>query len=39
MDNGLVYVMAANLVIWLGIAMYLFRLDRKIKKLENEKGD
>ena len=39
MDNGLVYVMAANLVVWLGIALYLFRLDQKIRKLENEKGE
>ncbi|MBN2009203.1 CcmD family protein [candidate division KSB1 bacterium] len=39
MDNGLVYVMAANLIVWIGIAIYLFRLDRKIQKLENEKGD
>ena len=39
MDNGLVYVMAANLVVWIGIAAYLLRLDRKIRSLENEKGD
>ncbi len=36
MDNGLIYVMAVNLVIWIGIASYLFNLDRKIKKIENE---
>lgn len=37
MDNGLIYVMAVNIVIWIAIAMYLFNLDRKIKKLEKEK--
>lgn len=41
MDTGLIYVLAVNLVIWIGIAFYLFKLDRKIKKLEKEtnKGD
>lgn len=34
MDNGLIFVMAVNLVIWAGIAFYLFKLDSKIKKLE-----
>jgi CcmD family protein len=27
-----------NLVIWLGIAYYLFKLDRKITRLEQEEG-
>lgn len=38
MNNGLIYVMAVNLVIWIGIALYLFNLDRKIKKLERQKN-
>ena len=38
MDNGLIYIMAVNLVIWMGIAFYLFNLDRKIKRLEKEKN-
>ena len=38
MDNGLIYVIAVNIVIWLGIAVYLFSLDRKIKKLEKDKN-
>ena len=38
MDNGLIYIMAVNLVIWTGIALYLFSLDRKIKRLEKEKN-
>jgi len=37
MDNGLVYIMAVNLVIWVGIVGYLFNLDRKITKLEKGK--
>lgn len=36
MDDGLIYILAVNLVIWLGIAYYLFKLDRKITKLEKE---
>ncbi|MBD3287763.1 CcmD family protein [candidate division KSB1 bacterium] len=39
MGNGLIYVMAVNIVIWIGIAFYLFSLDRKIKKLEREMND
>jgi CcmD family protein len=31
--------MAVNLVIWFGIAFYLFSLDRKIAKLEKEKNE
>ena len=36
MDNGLITIMVVNLVIWIGVASYLFGLDRKIKKLERE---
>jgi CcmD family protein len=39
MKDGLGFVMGVNLVIWLGIACYLFVLDRKIKNLENSSGD
>ena len=35
MKDGLGFVLGVNLVIWLGIAAYLFLLDRKIKRLEN----
>ena len=34
MENGLGFVAAVNLVIWAGIALYLFILDRRLKKLE-----
>ena len=37
-DNGKIYVViAVMLTILSGIALYLFRLDRKITKLENNK--
>lgn len=39
MKDGLGFVMGVNLVIWCGIAWYLFVLDRKIKKLEDKSGD
>lgn len=39
MKNGLGFVMGVNLVIWIGIAAYLFILERKIKRLENSAGD
>lgn len=39
MKSGLGFVMGVNLVIWTGIALYLFILDRKIKRLENSLGD
>ena len=39
MKDGLGFVMGVNLIIWIGIACYLFVLDRKIKKLENESGE
>jgi CcmD family protein len=34
MKEGLGFVMGVNLIIWFGIAFYLFILDRKIRKLE-----
>jgi CcmD family protein len=34
MKNGLNFVMGVNLIIWAGIVIYLFILDRKIGKLE-----
>lgn len=39
MKEGLSFVMGANLVIWCGIALYLFMLDRRIKKLEQTSTD
>ena len=34
MKDGLGFVAAVNLVIWAGITLYLFILDRRLKKLE-----
>jgi CcmD family protein len=34
LKEGLTFVMGVNLVIWCGIALYLFMLDRRIKALE-----
>jgi CcmD family protein len=34
MKEGLSFVMGVNLIIWCGIAFYLFMLDRRIKRLE-----
>lgn len=34
MKDGLNFVMWVNLIIWCGIALYLFMLDRRVKKLE-----
>jgi len=34
MKDGLGFVAAVNLVIWAGITLYLFVLDRRLKKLE-----
>jgi CcmD family protein len=39
MKEGLTFVMGVNLVIWCGVAFYLFVLDRRIKKLEETSGD
>ena len=34
MKEGLGFIMGVNLIIWFGIAFYLFILDRKIRRLE-----
>ncbi|MDY6838628.1 MAG: CcmD family protein [Thermodesulfobacteriota bacterium] len=39
MKDGLGFVMGVNLIIWAGIAFYLFVLDRRIKKLEETSRD
>ncbi len=39
MKDGLSFVMGVNLVIWCGIACYLFILDKKIKRLEDASSD
>ncbi|MGI9568321.1 MAG: CcmD family protein [Desulfobulbia bacterium] len=39
MKEGLNFVLGVNLIIWLGIAFYLFILDRKIRKLEDTSQD
>ena len=39
MKEGLSFVMGVNLIIWCGIAFYLFVLDRRIKKLEQTPRD
>jgi len=39
MKEGLGFVMGVNLIIWCGIAFYLFILDRKIKRLEQAPTD
>jgi CcmD family protein len=39
MKEGLNFVLGVNLIIWFGIACYLFILDRKIRKLENTSQD
>jgi len=39
MKDGLNFVMGVNLIIWFGIAFYLFILDRRIKKLEDTSMD
>lgn len=39
MKDGLNFVMGVNLIIWCGIACYLFVLDRRIKKLEDIPAD
>ena len=38
MKEGLNFVLAVNLIIWAGIAFYLFILDRRIRKLEDVTG-
>ena len=39
MKDGLHFVLGVNLIIWFGIAFYLFILDRKIRKLEDSSQD
>jgi len=39
MKDGLNFVMGVNLIIWFGIAFYLFILDRRIRKLEDTSMD
>jgi CcmD family protein len=34
MKEGLGFIMGVNFIIWCGIALYLFMLDRRIKRLE-----
>ena len=34
--SPLLTVMAVTLIAWFGLALYIFQLDRKIKKLEKE---
>lgn len=36
MNNGLTFIMIVNLIIWLGLALYLFHIDRQIKRLEKD---
>ncbi len=38
MQNALYIVLFVVLVIWFGIFAYLFRIDRKVRKLEQETG-
>jgi CcmD family protein len=39
MKEGLNFVLSVNLIIWIGIAFYLFVLDRRIRKLEKTSED
>jgi CcmD family protein len=39
MKDGLNFVLGVNLIIWFGIAFYLFILDRRIRKLERTSED
>ena len=39
MKEGLNFVLGVNLIIWFGIALYLFILDRRIRKLEEASED
>jgi CcmD family protein len=36
--NAMYIVMLIALIIWIGIFFYIFRLDKRIKKLEKEKN-
>jgi CcmD family protein len=35
--NGIVWVVAANLVVWTGLFLYLLRLDRRLSEWENRR--
>lgn len=35
--NGIVWVMAANLVVWTGLFLYLLRLDRRLREREERR--
>ena len=39
MKEGLNFVLGVNLIIWFGIAFYLFILDKRIRKLEKTSED
>lgn len=39
MKDGLGFVLGVNLVIWSGIAVYLFILEKRIKRLEDSRGE
>ncbi|MBD3216826.1 MAG: CcmD family protein [candidate division Zixibacteria bacterium] len=32
--NNLIYIMAANLIVWVGIFVVIMRIDMRLKKLE-----
>ena len=36
--NAMYIVLLIALIIWIGLFFYMFRLDKRIKKLENEKN-
>jgi CcmD family protein len=36
MMGGIGWVVAVNLVIWTGLFLYLLRIERQVRKLENE---
>jgi CcmD family protein len=38
MNDGILWVAAANLVIWTGLFLYLLRLDRRVKASERKAG-
>jgi CcmD family protein len=38
MKDGLHFVLGVNLIIWMGIAFYLFLLERKINRLEKKES-
>ena len=38
MKDGLNFVLGVNLIIWVGLAFYLFLLERKIKRLEKRES-